>query len=52
MNWKECEAALKPILRAALGDHLGGEDLEAVSTQLESEIASFINQHFGLEADA
>jgi hypothetical protein len=51
MNWKECEAALKPILREALEDHLGGEDLEAVSTQLESEIASFINQHFGLEAD-
>lgn len=51
LNWTECEKAIHAILvESAEGIRLEG-DFNAFVAAAESEIASFINEHFGLQAD-
>jgi hypothetical protein len=49
MKWNECEAAVRKILEDAF-EGWGG-DQAAFMARVESEIASFINQQWGLEPD-
>ena len=56
MNWTECEKEVAKIVEAAIEAHYDGYEIDgldrpAFTAQVESEIASFINQHFGLESD-
>ena len=56
MNWTECEKEVAKILEAAIEAHYDpyetdGLDRPAFIAQVESEIASFINEHFGLKPD-
>lgn len=55
MNWTECEKTIHEILLRCLNQtdtYLESSEDEGVFLTLaESEIASFINQHFGLEND-
>ncbi len=51
MKWAECKAALRPVLRDALEDYLKEEELDEAVFLLGAEIASFINERFGLESD-
>jgi len=51
MNWSECEKAIHEILvKSAEGNELKG-DFNAFIAQVESEVASWIDTNFGLEAD-
>ena len=56
MNWTECEKEVAKILEAAIEAHYDpyetdGLNRPAFIAQVESEIASFINEHFGLKPD-
>jgi hypothetical protein len=56
MNWTECEKEVAKILEAAIEAHYDpyetdGLNRPAFIAQVESEIASFIKQHFGLKPD-
>jgi len=54
MNWTECEKAVADILRQAYEQSHGEYDIETRDTFValaESNIASFINEHFGLKPD-
>ncbi len=56
MKWKDCEAALEEIIRNELRERhpedVGDDvDIELVSNILACEVASFINEQFGLDPD-
>lgn len=51
MNWTECEKGIRGILKECVEDHELKGDLNAFLAEAEGDIASFINQHFGLEPD-
>lgn len=52
MNWTECETLLESIIRDDLYlTHKMDENSELAVFILKCNIASFINQHFGLEPD-
>jgi hypothetical protein len=51
MNWTECEKAIHQIVLEAAEDNNLKGDLSAFITQVESEVASWINANFGLEPD-
>jgi hypothetical protein len=51
MNWTECEKAIHQIVLEAAGDNVLKGDLSAFIAQVESELASWIDTNFGLEAD-
>jgi hypothetical protein len=54
MNWTECEKAVADILRLAYEQSHGEYDTETRDTFValaESNITSFINEHFGLKPD-
>jgi hypothetical protein len=51
LNWSECEKAIHQILlEAAEGSELKG-DFNAYIAVVESNVASWIDSNFGLEAD-
>ena len=56
LNWTECEKEVAKIVEAAIEAYYDpyetdGLNRPAFIAQVESEVASFINQHFGLEKD-
>jgi hypothetical protein len=51
LNWTECEKAIHQIVLEAAEDNGLREDLNAFTSQVESELASWIDSNFGLEAD-
>lgn len=54
MNWTECEKAIAEILRETYEKCHGNYNMVTRDTFValaESNIASFINEHFGLEPD-
>ncbi len=51
MNWKECELRLREIISEELKETTTDPDEIFNETFLVEEIASFINENWGLEGD-